>query len=78
MRKFLKFVALSALILFVGVPLAFVVFVFGMAALGVAIGIGGAILGLMLSVLKFALIIVVPLVLLWWVATRLFARDRTY
>jgi hypothetical protein len=78
MRKFVKFVAVSALILFVGLPLAFVVFVFGMAALGVAIGIGGAIIGLMLTVLKFALMIILPLLLLWWVATRLFARERTY
>jgi uncharacterized membrane protein (DUF485 family) len=78
MRKFAKFVVVSALILFVGLPLAFVVFVFGMAALGVAIGIGGAILGLVLTILKFALMIILPLLLLWWVATRLFARERTY
>jgi hypothetical protein len=78
MRKFAKFVLVSALILFVGIPLAFVVFVFGMAALGVAIGIGGAILGLVLTILKFALMIIIPLLLLWWVATRLLSRERTY
>jgi hypothetical protein len=78
MRKFIKFVAVSALILFVGLPLAIVVFVFGMAALGVAIGIGGAILGLVFTILKIALMIIVPLLLLWWVATRLLARERTY
>jgi hypothetical protein len=78
MRKLIKFVVVSALILFVGLPLAFVVFVFSMAALGVAIGIGGAIIGLMLTVLKFALMIALPLLLVWWVATRFLSRERTY
>jgi hypothetical protein len=78
MRKFLKFVLLSALVLFVGVPVAFVLFVMVMAMFGVAIGIGSAILGLIVSVLKFALMIVLPIALLVWVARRLFAPERTY
>lgn len=78
MRKFIRFVVVSALVLFVGLPLAFAAFLLVMMALGVAIGIGGAILGLVLSVIKVALLVLLPLALLWWVATRLFARQRTY
>lgn len=78
MRKLLKFVLMSALILFVGLPLAFVAFVFLMATLGVVVGIGGAVVGLMLTVLKFALLIALPLLLVWWVATRMFSRERSY
>ncbi len=76
MRKMIKFALVSALILFVGLPLALVAFVFGMAALGVVIGIGGAVLGLMLMVLKGALMIALPIMLLWWVVTRM--RSPTY
>lgn len=78
MRKLLKFLAISALVLFVGVPLAFVAFVALMALLGVAVGIGGAILGLVLTVLKFALMIAIPLALLYWVASRMLSRERAY
>lgn len=78
MRKLIKFLLVSALVLFVGVPAVLLLFVFGMAALGVAIGIGGAILGLIFTVLKFALFIILPFLLLWWVATRVFCRERTY
>lgn len=76
--RVIKFVVVSALILFVGLPLALVAFVLCMAALGVAIGIGSAILGVMLMVLKLALMILIPLLILWWVATRLLSRERTY
>jgi hypothetical protein len=78
MRKFLKFVLLSALVLFVGVPVAFVLFVMVMAMFGVAIGIGSAILGLIWTVLKFALMIILPIVLLVWVAKRLLSPERSY
>jgi energy-coupling factor transporter transmembrane protein EcfT len=78
MRKFLKFVLLSALVLFVGVPVAFVLFVMVMAMFGVAIGIGSAILGLIWTVLKVALMIILPIVLLVWVAKRLLSPERTY
>ena len=77
MRRFLKFVLAFALIVFVALPVGLIAFVTLMAALGIAIGIGGAILGLMFTLLKFALIIVLPLLLLWWVAKRLFAPERT-
>jgi hypothetical protein len=56
----------------------FLVFVLGMAALGVAIGIGGAIIGLMFTVLKIALMVILPIVIVLWIARRLFAPERTY
>jgi hypothetical protein len=78
MRKLVKFVLVSALVLFVGVPVAFLVFVLGMAALGVTLGIAGAIVGLMFAALKIALMIILPILLVWWVAKRLMAPERTY
>ena len=58
--------------------MAFVLFVMVMAMFGIAIGIGGAILGMIFSVIKFALMIVLPIALLVWVAKRLLAPERTY
>ena len=78
MRKTLKVLFYSALILFVGVPVAFALFVAAMAMFGIAIGIGSAILGLVLTALKFALMVVLPLALLVWVVKRLLAPERTY
>jgi hypothetical protein len=78
MRKFLKFALVSALVLFIGVPGAFVLFVMVMAMLGIAVGIGSAILGLIFTVLKFALMILLPIALIYWVAKRLLAPERTY
>ena len=78
MRKFLKVLLISALVLFVGVPVAFVLFVLVMMMFGVAIGIGSAILGLIFTVLKFALMVVLPIALLVWIAKRLLAPERTY
>jgi hypothetical protein len=77
-RKFLKFTLIAALVLFVGVPVAFVLFVMVMTMFGVAIGIGSAILGLIFTVLKFALMILLPIALLVWVAKRFLAPERTY
>jgi hypothetical protein len=78
MRKFIKFVVISALVLCVGVPVAFFVFVLGMAALGVTLGIAGAIIGLMFSALKIALMVILPILIVWWVVKRLMAPERTY
>ena len=74
MRKTLKFILYSGLILFV----AFVLFVAAMSIFGVVIGVGFGILGLILTALKFALMVVLPIALLVWVAKRLMAPDRTY
>ena len=78
MRKFIKFLVVSALVLFVGVPVVFLVFVLGMAALGVTLGIAGAIIGLMFAALKIALMVILPIALVWWVVKRLMAPERTY
>jgi hypothetical protein len=78
MRKTLKLILYSALILFVGVPVAFVLMVAAMSIFGVVVGVGFGILGLILTALKFALIVVLPIALLVWVAKRLMAPDRTY
>jgi hypothetical protein len=78
MRKFIKFILISALVLFVGVPVAFLVFVLGMAALGVTLGIAGAIVSLMFAALKIALMVILPILLVWWVVKRLMAPERTY
>jgi hypothetical protein len=78
MRKFLKFVLVSALVLFVGVPVAFVCFVLLMTMLGVAVGIGSALLGLAFTIVKFALMIILPVALLVWVGKKLLAPERTY
>jgi hypothetical protein len=78
MRKFLKFAVVFGLICFVGLPVAFILFVMGMAAFGVVIGIGAWIVGMMLTVLKLAFIVLLPLMLLWWVAKRVFSAERSY
>jgi hypothetical protein len=78
MRKTLKIILYSALILFVGLPVAFVLFVAGMSIFGVVIGVGFGILGLVLTALKFALMVVLPIALLVWLAKRFLAPDRTY
>jgi hypothetical protein len=78
MRKLLKFILVSALVLFIGVPVAFVCFVLLMTMLGVAVGIGSALLGLAFTVIKFALMIILPVALLMWVGKRLMAPERTY
>ena len=78
MRKFVKVLLISALVLFVGVPVAFLCFVLVMAALGVTLGIAGAIVGMLFAVLKIALMIILPIALIWWVVKRLMAPERTY
>ena len=78
MRNTLKFLFYSALVLFVGVPLAFVIFVLGMSLFGVVIGVGLGIAGLILTALKFALMVILPIALLVWVAKRMVSPDGTY
>jgi hypothetical protein len=78
MLKLFKFVFVSALLLFVGLPVAFVLFVMAMAALGVVIGVSSAIIGLMLGAVKLALMILIPVAVIWWVAKVLMAPERTY
>lgn len=78
MRKTLKLILYSALILFVGLPVAFVLMVAAMSIFGVIVGVGFGILGLLITALKFALLVILPIALLVWVAKRLMAPNRTY
>jgi len=78
MRKTLKLILYSALILFVGLPVAFVLMVAAMSVFGVVVGVGFGILGLLITALKFALMVILPIALLVWVAKRIMAPDRTY
>jgi hypothetical protein len=78
MRQTLKLIFYSALILFVGLPLAFVLMVAAMSIFGVIVGVGFGILGLLITALKFALVVILPIALLVWVAKRFMAPDRTY
>jgi hypothetical protein len=78
MRQTLKLILYSALILFVGLPVAFVLMVAAMSIFGVIVGVGFGILGLLITALKVALIVILPIALLVWVAKRLMAPDRTY
>jgi hypothetical protein len=78
MRNTLKFLFYSALILFVGVPVAFVGLVLAMSVFGVVIGVGLGIVGMIITALKFALMVILPIALLVWVAKRLLAPERTY
>ncbi len=78
MRKLLKIVFWSILIVCVGIPCAFLLFVMAMTTLGIALGIGGAIIGMMFAVLKLGLIVLIPLALAWWAVKALFGRERSY
>ena len=78
MRKTLKLILYSALILVVGIPVAFVLMVAAMSIFGVVVGVGFGILGLLITALKFALMVILPIALLVWVAKRLMAPNRTY
>ncbi len=78
MRKFLKFALLSALIVFVGLPVALALCVAVLAMFGIAIGIGSAILGLIMAAIKIALMIILPIAIIWFVAKKLLEPERTY
>jgi hypothetical protein len=78
MRKLLKFLVVAFLICFVVAPAAFLLFVVAMAFLGVAIGIGSAIIALVLTVLKVALMVLLPVAVLWWIGKKLLAPERSY
>ena len=78
MRNTLKFLFYSALVLFVGVPVAFVGLVLLMSVFGVVVGVGLGIVGMIITALKFALMVILPIALLVWVAKRLLSPERTY
>lgn len=76
--RLLKFLLLSALILFVGIPCLFVLFVAGMAMFGVVFGLGLAMVGMLLAVVKVALIIIVSIAIVVWLIRRMTGLGRVY
>ncbi|MEO6525076.1 MAG: hypothetical protein ABIP93_00460 [Gemmatimonadaceae bacterium] len=78
MRNTLKFVFYAALILFVGVPIGFVLFVVAMSLFGVVVGVSLSIIGLILTAFKIALMVALPIALLVWLARRMLSSERTY
>jgi hypothetical protein len=74
----LRFLLLSALFLFVGVPCLFVLFVAGMAMFGVVFGLGMAMVGMLLAVIKIALMVIVPVAIVMWLIKRAAAPDRVH
>jgi hypothetical protein len=74
--RFVKFLLWSVFILCIGLPAAFVLFVMVMAAFGVVFGLASALVAMMLSVLKIALMVVLPIALLVWIFNRVTARER--
>ncbi|MEP6732344.1 MAG: hypothetical protein ABJE10_16985 [bacterium] len=74
--RIVKFLIWSVLILCVGLPALFVLFVLGMAAFGVVFGLGMALVGMMIAVLKVALMVILPIALVVWFLNRKPARER--
>lgn len=74
----IKFLLLSALFLFVGLPCLFVLFVMSMAMYGVVFGIGMALVGILMSIVKVALMVIVPVAIVLWLVRRATAPDRVY
>ncbi len=70
----LRFLLLSALFIFVGIPCLFVLFILALSMFGVVFGIGAAIMGAMFMVLKLALIVIIPLAVIVFVMRALFGR----
>lgn len=74
----LRFILLSALFIFVGLPCLFVLFVMGMAAFGVVFGLGMAVVGMLLAVVKMALFVIVPIAILAWLFSRMTRSERVH
>ena len=73
----IRIILLSALFIFVGLPCLFVLFVLGMSMFGVVLGIGGAMIGLLMAVVKIALIVILPIALLVWLFRLFFGRATS-
>jgi hypothetical protein len=74
--RIIKTLLWLALVVCVGLPAAFLLFVFGMAAFGVVIGLGMALVGMMVAILKIALMVILPVALLVWIFNRMSDRAR--
>jgi hypothetical protein len=74
--RIVKFLLWSVFILCVGLPAVFLLFVLGMAAFGIVFGVLTALVGMMVAVLKIALMVILPIALLVWIFNRVTARER--
>lgn len=74
----LRFLVLAALFVCVGLPLLFVLFVMGMATFGVVFGLGMALVGGLLSLVKIALMVILPIALVIWLFNRSTERHRVH
>jgi len=74
--RIVKFLLWSVFILCVGLPAVFLLFVLGMAAFGIVFGVLTALVGMMIAVLKIALMVILPIALLVWIFNRVTARER--
>ena len=74
--RIVKFLLWSVFILCVGLPVVFLLFVLGMAAFGIVFGVLTALVGMMVAVLKIALMVILPIALLVWIFNRVTARER--
>ncbi|MEP6620180.1 MAG: hypothetical protein ABJE47_12735 [bacterium] len=74
----LRFLMLSALFVFVGLPLLCVLFVLGMTMFGVVFGLGMAMIGIMLAVVKVALMVIIPVALCVWLFNRMSESSRVH
>ena len=74
----IRFVVLSALFLFIGLPLLFVLLVMGLATFGVVFGIGMAIVGMLLAFVKIAVMIILPIAIVVWLFNRMTAPSRVH
>ncbi len=70
----IRFVLLSALFIFVGIPCLFVALILGLSLFGVVLGIG---IGLFVAVIKIALVVILPVALLMWLFGLVFARKSS-
>ena len=67
----MRFLLLSALFVFVGLPILCVLFVLGLTMFGVVFGLGMAMIGILLAVVKIALMIIVPVAIVVWLFHRM-------
>ena len=74
MRSFLKFVAVCLLVVFVGLPALFLVLTVGGAIFGVTLGILGMIAGLVVTIVKIGLFVLLPILVVGWLLKKVFAR----
>ena len=73
----LRFLLLSALFLFVGIPCLFVLLVLGLSMFGVVFGLGMAAVGILLAVIKISLIVIIPVAVMVWLFRLFFGAAKS-